>query len=200
MFRKLTFFLIGIMPDFLYNWLKNRETQGSTYHLTHPEQISEDLSEELFQEYQAHFEGDQIKYPHDQMSYNHAEFMEASRDPRLVKFLFWVNDELAGFVFLTRPGEIHLAPWVSPRFYPENAVYLPILMVTKKMRGLGHIIAFLDILTSRVMEMFPGSGCAFDMPREKRYFAKIIKRRWRNAGVSFCRVGNQEYYLGEPPR
>ncbi|MFA6028085.1 MAG: hypothetical protein WC752_04135 [Patescibacteria group bacterium] len=162
------------------------------------EVVPQDLVPEMWSEYSEFFGKSRGHCPHDQMNYEEDTFAAACCDQDLIKFVFYVHGLPAGFAVVAKPGYMGKAPWVSPTFFPNDTVYLTVLMIYKKYRGLDYFVHFIDHVIKEVTTRWPRHGCAFDIPNKKKMIAYLIMWRIRRANIRARQVGSQDYYVGRP--
>ncbi|MBU0732406.1 hypothetical protein KKC88_06025 [Patescibacteria group bacterium] len=197
MFRKIL-----IMIKSLAALLGFSRKGNADYSLTLEDIMPMALRDDLFADYNVAMGKEQTKYPHDQMNYDRDEFEQACDDPEIIKAVFRVNDDAAGFAFLTRPVATSKAPWVSPTFNwnaQSGLYYITILMMRKNYRGAGHVIGFMEHLYKELTTAYPGLVVGFDVPTNgKEWLYKLIFRRiGKRFGVRVTPIGSQKYFRME---
>ncbi|MFH1456636.1 MAG: hypothetical protein ABIF17_00815 [Patescibacteria group bacterium] len=164
--------------------------------------LPEGLWGDFYEDYVKSMTIERSKYPHDQLNYTRKEFNDACKDPDILKMVFRINGEPAGFALMTKPGAIHKAPWVSPPFYcktGKEVMYLTILIMLKEHRSFGHVIVFFDRIIHDVTRTYPGVVYGYDIPTGgKEWLYRIILRRIQKDKTLIVReAGSQKYFLVE---
>lgn len=173
--------------------------QKANCSLTFEDEITTTDIPHLWEEYEMAMTFERKKYAHDQMNYNKEDFWQTCKDHDILKILFWVDGALAGFCFLTKPGHLNKAPWISVHFYGEGAVYVTILLIFQKFRRLGYSVTFFDLMIEKTSRAYPDAICGFDIPDiGKEWLYKIILHRIKRLGLRGSAVGAQRYFIVAP--
>lgn len=170
----------------------------SRYEIETHDSITGERASFLFGEYEDAFDGQRRKYPHDQVNYDEASFHDALGDPRFLKIILMYDSEPIGFALLTKPGNSHLAPWVSPEAFgdPEKLAYVTVIYIFKGLRRTSHHGEhFCFLLIQELTQRYKGACFGFDIAFAKRGLALAIQTAGFMQGFKVSLLGKQEYWI-----
>ncbi|MFH1426425.1 MAG: hypothetical protein ABIG66_03235 [Candidatus Kerfeldbacteria bacterium] len=167
------------------------------YRLSSNEILDDEVvSEQAWREYEAGFAGQRKRYPHDQINYDHADFVAAMTDNRLLKMVFHFREQPIAFAIVAKPGHADLAQWVAPTSFgnPSDVGYLTVLYVYRSAASIGNGRRFVRYIVRELGTKYPNKVFGFDIASGKKMLARMIQLEAFFQGYIMRYIGSQDYY------